>query len=67
MLRFRPGPVVQATLGVLGGPSAGERQVSPAVENVFGRPPHSFGDWAGRNVTGGKDSTLVIGPAKEVP
>ncbi|WP_410792121.1 NAD(P)H-binding protein [Kribbella sp. C-35] len=50
MLNFMPAPVVEATLDVLGTPSAAEQQVSPDVENVLGRPPHPFADWVSRNV-----------------
>src|SRR3954447_752164 len=50
MLPFMPEPVVEATLTVIGTPSAAEQEVSPAVENVLGRPPRTFADWAARNV-----------------
>lgn len=50
MLNFMPEPVVEATLDVLGTPSAAEQQVSPDVENVLGRAPHTFADWVSRNV-----------------
>jgi uncharacterized protein YbjT (DUF2867 family) len=50
MLRFMPEPVVEATLTVVGEPSAAEQEVSPAVENLLGRPPRTFADWAARNV-----------------
>ncbi|WP_026922262.1 NAD(P)H-binding protein [Glycomyces arizonensis] len=51
MLGFMPGPVVEATLDVLGAPSAAERAVSPDVERLLGRPPRTFADWAARHVT----------------
>ncbi|WP_431894325.1 hypothetical protein [Nonomuraea sp. bgisy101] len=38
------------TLAILGTPPDAERQVSPAVEPLLGRPPRSFADWAARNV-----------------
>lgn len=50
MLAFMPEPDVEATLSVIGTPSAAEQEVSPAVENVLGRPPRTFADWAARNV-----------------
>jgi uncharacterized protein YbjT (DUF2867 family) len=50
MLAYMPEPVVQATLGVLGTPSADEQRVSPDVERVLGRPPGTFADWAARNI-----------------
>jgi uncharacterized protein YbjT (DUF2867 family) len=49
MLTYMPEPVVEATLGILGEPSAEEQRVSPDVERVLGRPPRSFADWAVRN------------------
>jgi uncharacterized protein YbjT (DUF2867 family) len=50
MPAFMPEPVVEGTLAILGAPSAGEREVSPAVQRILGRPPRSFADWAARNV-----------------
>jgi hypothetical protein len=50
MLGYMPEPVVEATLGALGSPSADEQRVSPDVERLLGRPPRSFADWAARNV-----------------
>ncbi|NYI05688.1 NAD(P)H-binding protein [Allostreptomyces psammosilenae] len=50
MLRFMPAPVVEATLGILGRPSADEQRVSPDVEKVLGRPAHTFAAWVARNV-----------------
>jgi hypothetical protein len=50
MLGYMPEPVVEATLGVLGSPSADEQRVSPDAERHLGRPPHSIGAWAARNV-----------------
>ncbi|MEU4606296.1 NAD(P)H-binding protein [Kribbella sp. NPDC023972] len=49
MLTYMPEPVVEATLGILGEPSAEEQRVSPDVERVIGRPPRSFAEWAVRN------------------
>jgi uncharacterized protein YbjT (DUF2867 family) len=51
MLRFMPEPVVEGTLDILGDPTPEEQKVSPAVEEILGRPPRSFADWAARNVT----------------
>jgi uncharacterized protein YbjT (DUF2867 family) len=50
MLRFMPEPVVDATLTVLGEPSPAEQQVSPDVEQIVGRPPRTFAEWAVRNI-----------------
>jgi uncharacterized protein YbjT (DUF2867 family) len=49
MVRFMPAPVVDATLDVLGTPSAEEQKVNPDVEKVLGRPARPFADWATRN------------------
>jgi len=49
LLQFMPEPVVEGTLDVLGAPSAAEQQVSPAVEQLIGRPPRSFAEWALRH------------------
>ncbi|MFJ9011811.1 NAD(P)H-binding protein [Streptomyces canus] len=51
MVRFMPEPVADATLDILGDPSAGLRRVSPDVERVLGRPPRAFADWAARNAS----------------
>lgn len=50
MLDFMPEPVVEATLDVLGSPLPAEQEVSPDVEKVLGRPPHSFATWVSRNL-----------------
>jgi uncharacterized protein YbjT (DUF2867 family) len=50
MLTFMPAPVVEATLDVLGTPTPAEQAVSPDVEKVLGRPPHTFTDWVTRNL-----------------
>jgi hypothetical protein len=49
-LQFMPEPVVDGTLDILGDPSSAERRVSPAVEQILGRPPRAFADWVARNV-----------------
>ncbi|WP_280473641.1 NAD(P)H-binding protein [Nocardia asiatica] len=51
MLTYMPEPVVEATLGVLGTPSAAERAVSPDIERLLGRPPRTFSEWVARTVT----------------
>jgi uncharacterized protein YbjT (DUF2867 family) len=50
MLRFMPEEVVDGTLTVLGTPEPAEQRVSPHVEQVLGRPPRTFADWAAGNV-----------------
>ncbi|HET6738131.1 MAG TPA: NAD(P)H-binding protein [Kribbella sp.] len=50
MLGFMPEPVVDATLDVLGTPLPAEQEISPDVEKVLGRPPHTFADWVNRNL-----------------
>ena len=50
LLGFMPEPAVQATLGILGAPSAAEQRVSPDAGRLLGRPPRPFADWAARNV-----------------
>lgn len=50
MLAFMPEPVVETTLAILGVPNAAELRISPAVEQLLGRPPRTFQDWAVRNV-----------------
>ncbi len=50
MMGYMPEPVVEATLGVLGAPSAAEQRVSPDVERLLGRAPGTFAEWAVRNV-----------------
>ncbi|MBX9389949.1 NAD(P)H-binding protein [Streptomonospora nanhaiensis] len=49
MLAFMPAPVVEATLAVLGEPTAEEVRVSPDVERVLGRAPRTFAAWAEDN------------------
>ncbi|MGK8503484.1 NAD(P)H-binding protein [Nocardia asiatica] len=51
MLTYMPEPVVEATLGVLGTPSAAERAVSPDIERLLGRPPRTFSEWVARTIT----------------
>ncbi|WP_280458571.1 NAD(P)H-binding protein [Nocardia carnea] len=49
MLQFMPAPVVEATLDMLGSPPPALRQVSPHVERLLGRAPHTFAAWSARN------------------
>ena len=46
MLQFMPGPVVDTTLDILGAPTPAEQRVSPDVEQLLGRRPRTFADWA---------------------
>jgi uncharacterized protein YbjT (DUF2867 family) len=50
MLGYMPEPVVEATLGALGAPSAAEQSVSPDAGRLLGRPPRTFAEWAARNI-----------------
>lgn len=50
MLTFMPEAVVEGTLDILGEPTISEQQVSPAVEQILGRTPRTFADWAARNI-----------------
>ncbi|BCY11324.1 NAD(P)H-binding protein [Actinoplanes sp. L3-i22] len=49
MLQFMPEPVVDGTLDIVGRPTAAEQRISPHVEQILGRPPRSFLDWARRH------------------
>ncbi|NIH79081.1 NAD(P)H-binding protein [Amycolatopsis viridis] len=49
MVRFMPEPVVENTLDLLGTPPAVIQQVSPDIEQMLGRAPRPFADWAARN------------------
>jgi uncharacterized protein YbjT (DUF2867 family) len=49
LLQFMPEPVADGTLTILGEPTAAERQVSPDVEQILGRLPRAFTDWASRH------------------
>lgn len=50
MLRYMAEPVVEATLAVLGAPSAAEQEVSPDVERLLGRPPRTYTQWVESNI-----------------
>ena len=49
MTASMPEVIADATLDILGTPSADEQRVSPDVERVLGRPAGSFADWVARN------------------
>ncbi|MBH0780458.1 NAD(P)H-binding protein [Nocardia sp. NEAU-351] len=51
MLKYMPEPIVEATLGALGTPSAEERAVGPDAERLLGRRPRTFAEWAARTIT----------------
>ncbi|WP_280397091.1 NAD(P)H-binding protein [Nocardia carnea] len=51
MTQFMPEPVVEATLDMLGHPAPALQQVSPDVQQVLGRPPRTFTEWAARHAT----------------
>lgn len=46
MVRFMPGPVVDTTLDILGSPTPAEQRVSPDAEQLLGRRPRTFAEWA---------------------
>lgn len=50
MLLFMPATVVETTLDILGMPNPAEQRISPDVEQVLGRSPRTFADWAARNI-----------------
>jgi uncharacterized protein YbjT (DUF2867 family) len=47
--QFMPGPVADATLGILGDPQPAEQRVSPDLARILGRPPATFAGWAARH------------------
>jgi hypothetical protein len=49
MAAAMPAPVADGTLDILGAPTAEEVLVSPDVDEVLGRAPRTFADWAARN------------------
>ncbi|MDI3405147.1 NAD(P)H-binding protein [Streptomyces cavernicola] len=51
MLQFMPEPVVETTLAILGTPTPAEQRISPDVEQVLGRAPRTFAQWAERYVS----------------
>ncbi|GAA2663457.1 SDR family oxidoreductase [Streptomyces lunalinharesii] len=50
MTQNMPAELADDTLDILGSPSPAELRVSPHVQQVLGRAPRSFADWADRNV-----------------
>lgn len=50
MSQSMPAELADDTLDILGSPSPAELRVSPDVQQVLGRAPRSFADWAARNV-----------------
>jgi len=50
MTQSMPAELADDTLDILSSPSPAELRVSPDVERVLGRAPHSFADWATRNI-----------------
>ncbi|MEV4184414.1 hypothetical protein AB0J28_23610 [Streptosporangium canum] len=50
MPQFMPEPVVEGTLAILGEPTPAERRVSPHVEQILGRSPRTFAEWAARTI-----------------
>ncbi|MFD3555354.1 SDR family oxidoreductase [Streptomyces goshikiensis] len=50
MTRFVPVELADDTLDIISAPIPAELRISPDVERVLGRVPHSFSDWVARNV-----------------
>ncbi|WP_203181653.1 SDR family oxidoreductase [Streptomyces pratensis] len=50
MTRSMPAELADDTLDILGSPRPSELRVSPDVQQVLGRAPRPFADWAARNV-----------------
>jgi hypothetical protein len=50
MVRRLPASVVDSTLAILGSLTSAEQQVSPALEEILGRSPGTFVQWAERHV-----------------
>lgn len=44
-----PEPVAERTLSIFGDPTPAEQHVSPGVQEILGRPPRSFAEWAVRD------------------
>ncbi|MDT0403455.1 MULTISPECIES: SDR family oxidoreductase [Streptomyces] len=49
MRQFMPEEVVDTTLDILGAPTPEELRAGLAVEDITGRPPRTFADWARRH------------------
>ncbi|MFE5941916.1 SDR family oxidoreductase [Streptomyces sp. NPDC056480] len=50
MARSMPAELADDTLDILGSPRPAELRVSPHVQQVIGRAPRRFADWAARNI-----------------
>ncbi|MFF1461870.1 SDR family oxidoreductase [Streptomyces sp. NPDC058330] len=50
MTRSMPAELANDTLDILGSPTAAELRISPDVQQVLGRAPRTFADWAARNI-----------------
>ncbi|GAA3812330.1 NAD(P)H-binding protein [Streptomyces coacervatus] len=50
MVQFMPEPVVDTTLDILGEPTPAEQRISPDIEQVLGRAPRTFADWAQNHI-----------------
>ncbi|MFB7493444.1 SDR family oxidoreductase [Streptomyces sp. NPDC056161] len=50
MTRSMPAELADDTLDILSSPTPAEQRVSPDVQQVLGRAPRPFADWAARNV-----------------
>ncbi|MER7728775.1 NAD(P)H-binding protein [Streptomyces sp. NPDC096323] len=50
MSQSMPAELADDTLDIIGSPSPAELRISPHVQQVLGRAPHPFADWAARNV-----------------
>ncbi|MEU8957804.1 NAD(P)H-binding protein [Streptomyces sp. NPDC048518] len=50
MTRFVPPELADDTLDIIAAPNSAELRISPDVERVVGRAPHSFADWVARNI-----------------
>lgn len=50
MMQFMPEPVVDGTLAILGEPTQAEQRISTHTEQVLGRTPRTFDDWAQRHI-----------------
>jgi hypothetical protein len=43
-------PAPDATLDILGSPTAAEQRVSPDIARLLGRPARTFADWVTRSL-----------------
>ncbi|GGV11018.1 NmrA family transcriptional regulator [Actinomadura cremea] len=49
LTQVMPAPVADGTLDIMGAPTGEELAISPDVEEVLGRAPRSYAEWAERN------------------